>query len=362
MDKRHRINVALKSKSYSKPKRNVYLIEVATEKEIEAIAEFVRRTLVDPRSTIKYYRETPTSPSRNLARPDPVLVSGLDKRYTGRNLRISLAVRPEFATELKRAAALNNFKQIGVKKSECQLLELGESLYDDLCQIVANSWQLMKKITPVSRHHQELHEELEKTGLLTAWAELGVRLARGHYFTNGNKRTALLAMTTFIQACGFRLPAADDKIIFQKWGRLCLEIVVAESEDTLSQALAVEAKKQKFSVLLADCDNQQATTTLEIAKQADLIIQPAGASRADLRPAVKEFHALKEAGIPPSKLLFVVNRVASSAEAQAVYSHLQQAGYQIAETPLYEKPSYRTEQNGGNSIANVRYKNLAKNA
>ncbi|KLL04268.1 MAG: hypothetical protein MRERV_25c019 [Mycoplasmataceae bacterium RV_VA103A] len=56
MDKRHRINVALKSKSYSKPKRNVYLIEVATEKEIEAIAEFVRRTLVDPRSTVIYYR------------------------------------------------------------------------------------------------------------------------------------------------------------------------------------------------------------------------------------------------------------------------------------------------------------------
>ena len=146
-------------------------------------------------------------------------------------------------------------KQIGVKKDEGQLLELGENLYDDLCQMVANSWQLMKKITPVSRHHQELHDnaykaaiyslvykwELEKTGLLTAWAELGVRLTRGHYFTNGNKRTALLAMTTFIQSCGFHLPATNDKLLFQKWGRLCLEIAAAESEE-----LAVELVKDRI--------------------------------------------------------------------------------------------------------------------
>jgi len=31
-------------------------------------------------------------------------------------------------------------------------------------------------------------------------------------------------------------------------------------KSTLSQALAVEAKKQKISVLLADCDPQQSTS------------------------------------------------------------------------------------------------------
>ncbi|CAI2201640.1 3424_t:CDS:2, partial [Funneliformis geosporum] len=83
-------------------------------------------------------------------------------------------------------------------------------------------------------------------------------------------------------------------------------------KSTLSQALAVETKKKKLNVLLADCDSQQGTNapartsqgTLEIAQKADLIIQPTGASRADLIPAVKEFHALKKAGIPTKKLLF----------------------------------------------------------
>lgn len=175
-------------------------------------------------------------------------------------------------------------------------------------------------------------------------------------------------------------------------------------KSTLAQALTCEAQKQKFSVLLADCDNQQATSqewskikgkvacqvfnsvkdiwplinnydliiidgpartsqsTFQIAKQADLIIQPTGASRADLRPAVKEFHALKEAGISSSKLLFVVNRVASEAEAKAVYSYLQKTGYQVVEPPLYEKASYRAEQNAGGTVATVRYRNLAQNA
>ena len=131
-------------------------------------------------------------------------------------------------------------------------------------------------------------------------------------------------------------------------------------KSTLAQALAIEAKKQKIKVLLADCDIQQATShewskikgkidcqvfsqvkdiwpyakqyqliiidgpartsrnTLEIAKQADLLIQPTGASRADLVPAVKEFNALKKAGIPNKKLLFVLTRLSTPAEAKAV--------------------------------------------
>ncbi|CAG8702305.1 33384_t:CDS:2, partial [Gigaspora margarita] len=64
----------------------------------------------------------------------------------------------------------------------------------------------------------------------------------------------------------------------------------------------------------------------------------------------KEFHALKEAGIPTKKLLFVINRVTSEAEAKAVYNYLQKTGYQVVLSPLYEKASYRTKQNKGGTI------------
>jgi len=175
-------------------------------------------------------------------------------------------------------------------------------------------------------------------------------------------------------------------------------------KSTLSQALAVEAKKQKIKVLLADCDIQQGTSyewskikgkipcqvfnsvkeiwpltknyqliiidgpartsqaTLEIAKKADLIIQPTGASRADLVPAVKEFNALKKAGILTKKLLFVLNHIGSPAENQIAQEYLKETSYSYLPIALPEKVSFRSIQNEGKSITEITYKTLRKQA
>ncbi|WP_147410934.1 ParA family protein [endosymbiont GvMRE of Glomus versiforme] len=175
-------------------------------------------------------------------------------------------------------------------------------------------------------------------------------------------------------------------------------------KSTLSQALATEATKKKLKILLADCDPQQASSyqwsqikkrvncqvfqqvkdiwplsrnydliiidgpartsqaTKEIAEKADLIIQPTGASRLDLVPAVKEFHALKEAGVNKKKLLFILTRLATKAEAEASQQYLKVSGYHYSPLVLYEKASYRQTQNEGKSITETRYKNLQKQA
>ncbi len=175
-------------------------------------------------------------------------------------------------------------------------------------------------------------------------------------------------------------------------------------KSTLSQSLAVEAKKQKIKVLLADCDSQQGTSyewskikskipcqvfnsvkdiwplskqydliiidapartsqgTLEIAKHANLIIQPTGASRADLIPAVKEFNALVKAKIDKKKLLFVLNHIGSQAEAEIVQEYLQETGYSYLPIALPEKVSFRSIQNEGKAITEISYKTLRKQA
>lgn len=175
-------------------------------------------------------------------------------------------------------------------------------------------------------------------------------------------------------------------------------------KSTLAQALAVEAKKKKLSVLLTDCDSQQATSyewskinkkincqvfnsvkdiwplsknydliiidgpartstgTLEIAKQADLLIQPTGASRADLIPAVKEFNALAKAGINKKKLLFVPMRLSNQTEAQVIQEYLKKTGYACSPFYVMEKASYKQIQNEGKTIMEVSYKNLRKQA
>ena len=101
---------------------------------------------------------------------------------------------------------------------------------------------------------------------------------------------------------------------------------------------------------------------MEIAKHADLLIQPTGASRADLIPAVKEFHALKKAGIPTKKLLFVLTRLATKSEEEAGKGYLKASGYNYSPICLSEKASYRQTQNEGKAISEVPYKNLQKNA
>jgi len=177
-------------------------------------------------------------------------------------------------------------------------------------------------------------------------------------------------------------------------------------KSTLSRALAAEASKEKMKVLLADCDPQQGTSynwnrlrndkkivsqmfssvqeiwplinnydltiidgpartsksTLEIARQADLIIQPTGPSVDDCEPAVKEFHALKEAGISKDKLLFVLNHLTTTREEINAREYLSKAGYSLLKSSLSEKASYRQAQNQGLAITEVIYISLKTQA
>ena len=177
-------------------------------------------------------------------------------------------------------------------------------------------------------------------------------------------------------------------------------------KSTLARVLAVEASHKKIKVLLADCDSQQATSynwlqlrkkskfkvevfstaqqalreapkydltiidgpartshaTLEIAQKADLVIQPTGATRDDLVPAVKEFNALKKAGIPTKKLLFVPTRLSSTTEAQIIQEYLKTTGYNCSPFYLMEKASYKQIQNEGKAVSEVIYKSLRNQA
>jgi chromosome partitioning protein len=85
-----------------------------------------------------------------------------------------------------------------------------------------------------------------------------------------------------------------------------------------------------------------------------------GASRDDLIPAVKEFNALKKAGIPTKKLLFALTRLSTSKEAEAIKDYLNDTGYKYSENYLLEKTSYKQIQNEGKSIGEVNYKSLKK--
>jgi chromosome partitioning protein len=144
------------------------------------------------------------------------------------------------------------------------------------------------------------------------------------------------------------------------WNRIRLNAriepaLAVEAFATATQALRVA---DHYNLLIIDGPARTSSGTLEIAKIADLVVQPTGASVDDLRPAVREFHALVQAGIPTAKLVFALNRIGTTVEESEARAYLAQAGYAVLDGCLLERPAYRKAQNVGHSITETSYRNL----
>lgn len=132
-------------------------------------------------------------------------------------------------------------------------------------------------------------------------------------------------------------------------------VVSVEAFATAAQALGAAVG---FDLLIIDGPARTSQGTLEIAKTANLVVQPSGASLDDLRPAVREFHALVKAGIPTGRLAFALNRIGTDAEEAEARSYLEQAGYAVLSGCLVERPAYRQAQNAGHAVTETRYAKL----
>lgn len=131
--------------------------------------------------------------------------------------------------------------------------------------------------------------------------------------------------------------------------------VSVEAFATAAQALGVA---NGFDILILDGPARTSQATLEIARAANLVVQPTGASLDDLRPAVREFHALVKAGVPSARLAFALNRIGTPAEEAETRAYLEEAGYAVLDGCLLERPAYRQAQNIGHSITETRYAGL----
>jgi chromosome partitioning protein len=132
-------------------------------------------------------------------------------------------------------------------------------------------------------------------------------------------------------------------------------IISVEAFKTASQAIN---EAQQFDILIIDGPARTSTGTLEIAKHSDLVVQPTGASVDDLRPAVREFHALVQRGIPKAILTFALNRIGTESEERECRAYINEAGYTSLNGALPEKPGYRQAQNDGYAVTETSFKSL----
>ena len=110
-----------------------------------------------------------------------------------------------------------------------------------------------------------------------------------------------------------------------------------------------------YDLLIIDGPARTSSATLEIAKAASLVVQPSGPSLDDLRPAVREFHALVKAGIPATRLTFALNHIGTDAEESDARTFLEEAGYPVLGGYLPERPAYRRAQNGGHAVTETKF-------
>lgn len=177
------------------------------------------------------------------------------------------------------------------------------------------------------------------------------------------KSTLARALAREAAAGGLRVKVADldtQQGTSVDWHRTRLgagiePLISVESFGTAAQALSVA---NSFDILIIDGPARTSQGTLEIAKAANLVIQPTGASLDDLRPAIREFHALAKAGLPKDRLTFALNRIGTDAEEAEARAYLEEAGYSVLTGCLVERPAYRQAQNSGHAVTETRYSAL----
>jgi chromosome partitioning protein len=114
----------------------------------------------------------------------------------------------------------------------------------------------------------------------------------------------------------------------------------------------------RYDLLVVDGPAKASVSTTEIAKKSHLIVQPTGPALDDLKPAIRVFHGLVKAGIPPRRLIFALNHIGTDNEADAARAYLRDAGYDALPGYLQERPAYRMAQNEGFAITETRFASL----
>jgi chromosome partitioning protein len=181
------------------------------------------------------------------------------------------------------------------------------------------------------------------------------------------KSTISRALGCEAAKAGLKVKLADLDIqqgTIVNWNRKRLEnsvipLVSVESFKSAEQALS---EANHYDLLILDGPARTSKATLEIAKAANLVVQPTGASVDDLEPAILTFHELVKATINRSKLVFALSRIGTDSEERDCRSYIEEAGYHTLHGYLPEKPAYRHAQNIGFCVTETKYSTLNKKA
>jgi len=173
------------------------------------------------------------------------------------------------------------------------------------------------------------------------------------------KSTLARALAAVVAHAGLKVRIAD----LDAQQRTVTEWERARDEKRLGPSLQVRAVTKVTQALSGLADDEllildapagAGRRSLEIAKAADLIVQPTRGSLDDLRPTVIFFHELVEAGIPKERLAIAIARTLTSAEEEAARVYLAKTGYEVLAGAIPERVAYREAHNCGQAVTEAK--------
>jgi len=111
-------------------------------------------------------------------------------------------------------------------------------------------------------------------------------------------------------------------------------------------------------LLIIDGPARTSMGTLAIANKSDVVVQPTNGHLDDLVPGVHVFNELVREGIAREKLRFALCRIGTPAEEARAREYLMEAGFDVLDGALYEKPAYGQAQDKGWAVTETRYDKL----
>jgi chromosome partitioning protein len=124
-----------------------------------------------------------------------------------------------------------------------------------------------------------------------------------------------------------------------------------------------KALREDFDLVVFDGKPDSDMQTLQLARDASLAVIPTGVSIDDLMPQVRFANELKMRGIPPEKLLFVINKTTDSAAATVdAKNFIIAGGYRVAVVSLPMKTAYVNAHNSGRCVAETDFPTLNERA
>jgi len=117
---------------------------------------------------------------------------------------------------------------------------------------------------------------------------------------------------------------------------------------------AVQQAAGDYDLVVYDGTPESNAQTLDIAKQADLVLLPSSTSIYDLDPQIVLAHELVTKGLPATSIFFVLCRlVVTEKDLNDAFAYIGQTPYKVMPAVLEEKTGYRIAAQLGKALTEV---------